>query len=56
MVHNRALQNLLRVFAELGINYRLVGSVAGYLMGNPRSTIDVDLVADIKPEQVPLLA
>lgn len=56
MTHSIAVQSLLAAFAQLGIPYRIVGSVAGYLMGNPRSTIDVDVVADIRPEQVRPLA
>lgn len=56
MTHSTAVQSVLAAFGQLGILYRIVGSVAGYLLGNPRSTIDVDIVADIRPEQVRPLA
>lgn len=56
MLHSAAIRDLLPAFDQLEISYRIVGSVAGFLLGNPRSTIDVDIVADLKPEQVRPLA
>lgn len=37
---------------QLGVAYHLGGSVASSLHGLPRLTIDVDLVADLRPEHV----
>ncbi|MBI2071826.1 MAG: hypothetical protein HYW06_00230 [Gemmatimonadetes bacterium] len=45
------------VFERLGIPYFAGGSLASSLHGEPRSTVDVDLVADLRPDHVaPLLA
>lgn len=35
-----------------GINYVVGGSLASSMHGEPRSTLDVDLVADIRPDQL----
>ena len=43
------------VFDHLNIPYLIGGSVASSLHGIPRTTQDVDLVADIKVFQIPLL-
>jgi hypothetical protein len=51
-----AVAELLSVFDELGIAYYAGGSVASSVHGVPRYTQDVDLVADLKPEQTELLA
>lgn len=40
---------------ELGVSYLIGGSVASIIHGIPRLTQDVDLVADIREEQVPEL-
>jgi hypothetical protein len=48
-----ALCPVVQTFEELGIAYRIVGSVASSTHGVPRSTLDVDIVADIGPEDVP---
>lgn len=40
------------IFDELGIKYRLGGSVASSVWGMPRGTNDVDVEAEIRPEQV----
>jgi hypothetical protein len=40
------------VLEALGIAYCIGGSVASTLHGVPRSTVDVDLVADLQPEQI----
>ncbi len=37
---------------ELGVRYHIGGSVASSLVGTPRTTIDVDLVADLRPVHV----
>jgi hypothetical protein len=44
----RALQPVVRAFEDLGIAYCLGGSVASSSYGRPRTTLDVDLVVDLK--------
>lgn len=52
-----ALTPVLDAFQQLGIAYYIGGSVASSLYGLPRSTLDVDLIADLRPEHVgPLVA
>lgn len=46
------LLQITLVFEEQGIAYVIVGSFASSLRGMYRSTGDVDVVADIKPEQI----
>ncbi|MGH7551712.1 MAG: hypothetical protein ACREMQ_01625, partial [Longimicrobiales bacterium] len=41
------------IFERLGITYAVGGSLASSLHGIPRSTQDVDLVAEIRLEHVP---
>jgi hypothetical protein len=48
------LLRIARVFEEQGIAYVVVGSFASSLRGLYRTTGDVDIVADIKPEQIDL--
>jgi hypothetical protein len=43
-------------FERLGIDYVVVGSFASSARGQARATADVDVIADIRPEHVPLLA
>lgn len=43
------------VFAELGIPYLIGGSIASSIHGFPRTTHDVDFVADVKDQHVPAL-
>lgn len=51
------LSQVARVLEQQEITYVLVGSLASSMHGMYRSTADIDLLADIKPEQVrPLLA
>ncbi len=47
-----ALLPLVRVFEQLGIPYYIGGSVASSVHGVARRTNDVDLIAQILPEQV----
>lgn len=47
---------VLDVFESLGIEYLLVGSLATSAVGVPRSTIDADVVADLRPEHARELA
>ena len=46
---------VITTFERLGIPYLIGGSLASALHGIVRATMDADLVADIKPEQVPPL-
>ncbi len=46
-----------RVFDALGVRYAVGGSLASGVFGEPRSTIDADLVAELKPRHIdPLVA
>jgi hypothetical protein len=47
-----ALARLLEILDRLEIPYSIGGSVASSAHGIPRATMDVDLVADINPDQV----
>lgn len=40
------------IFERLGIAYHIGGSLASSAFGIPRATLDVDLVADIKPQHI----
>ena len=40
---------------SVGINYMITGSVASSVYGEPRNTLDIDLVVLIQPDQIPLL-
>jgi len=42
---------VVKVFEELGIAYHIGGSLASSAFGIARSTLDVDIVAEIKPDQ-----
>lgn len=55
MVDPKALQVTLLVTGaldELRIPYVISGSMASIIHGMARATLDVDIVADIQPEQV----
>src|SRR5215469_5870712 len=43
---------VVEAFEQLGVPYHIGGSVASSLNGIPRSTIDVDLIADLRLGQV----
>jgi hypothetical protein len=43
------------IFERLGIPYFAGGSLASSIHGEPRSTLDVDFVADLRAEHVPAL-
>jgi len=47
---------VIKAFEKLDIAYHIGGSLASSAFGVARSTLDVDIVADIKPEQAHLLA
>lgn len=46
------LLHVIRALEEQKIAYVVVGSFASSARGVPRSTLDADIVADIKPDQV----
>ena len=49
------MQRVADFFESQGIAYRVVGSMASMAYGEPRLTIDIDIVADLQSEHVPLL-
>lgn len=49
------LNPLVELFEELGIPYYIGGSVASIAYGMPRTTLDVDLIADIQAQHVTAL-
>jgi hypothetical protein len=49
---SEALARVLEVMDKLEIPYLIGGSVASSAHGIPRSTMDVDLVADLPPEDI----
>jgi hypothetical protein len=52
-----ALQTVRTTFDALQIRYFISGSVASSVHGAMRSTMDVDIVADLSPEHIrPILA
>lgn len=50
-----ATEPVAEAFERLGILYYIGGSVASSAYGIARSTMDVDIVSDLKPEYVPSL-
>ncbi len=46
---------IVDVLEELAIHYHLGGSFASSLHGVPRQSHDLDLVADLKPADIPAL-
>jgi hypothetical protein len=51
-----AMTPVVEALERLGVAYRISGSLASSAYGVARSTADVDLVADLRAEQVPQLA
>jgi len=52
-----ALEPVARTLERLGVAYYVGGSVASGVHGSPRSTMDADVVADLRPEHAaPLVA
>lgn len=47
--------DVINVLEELNVPYLIGGSLASTLHGFSRTTLDSDLVADIRPEHVPIL-
>ena len=51
-----AFERILQIFRRLEIRYCVVGSVASSFYGTPRTTMDIDLVADLRADQLGTLA
>ena len=51
-VYTAALQDLIPIFERLGIAYQIGGSVASLAHGIARTTLDIDMVADIRLEHI----
>ena len=54
--YTAALNDLVPIFERLGIAYQIGGSVASVAHGVARTTLDIDLVADVRAEHVAALA
>src|ERR1044072_6076080 len=50
-----AITPVVEAFEQLGVSYYIGGSVASSVLGIPRSTLDADIVADLKLSQVQAL-
>ncbi|MGE5344093.1 MAG: hypothetical protein ACM3SY_21715 [Candidatus Omnitrophota bacterium] len=50
-----ALGPVVAVFDKIGILYYIGGSISSSIHGIPRSTMDIDIIADIKPEHIEAL-
>jgi hypothetical protein len=50
-----ALIQVVSTFDKLGILYYIGGSISSSIHGIPRTTMDIDIIADIKPEHVEAL-
>ena len=50
-----ALDPVVSVFNKIGILYYIGGSISSSIHGIPRTTMDIDLIADIKQEHVKTL-
>lgn len=44
-----------QAFEAVGVRYSIGGSIASSMSGEPRSTLDVDVVTELTAESVPLL-
>jgi len=49
---HRALAPVIEAFEEIGIQYYLGGSIASSSFGIARTTLDADVIADLRPPQV----
>lgn len=47
-----AVAKVAEVLDALGVRYAVGGSLASSIVGEPRSTIDADLVAQLQPEHI----
>lgn len=55
MEQGELLQYLVVALDEIGIPYMIGGSHASIYYGEPRHTLDIDVVADVRPEHIPAL-
>ena len=55
MVPYELLERVVAIFEHLGIPYLVTGSVAAMAYGEPRLTNDIDIVAEVVENQIPLL-
>ncbi|MBI4287485.1 MAG: hypothetical protein HY671_03520, partial [Chloroflexi bacterium] len=46
------LERVVRAFDALGVPYLVTGAMASVTWGEPRMTIDIDIVADMKTEHI----
>ena len=51
MAADELLRRLVEVFDALGIPYALTGSLAAVAYGEPRATLDIDVVAELTPDR-----
>lgn len=49
------MQRMAEFFETHSIDYRVVGSMASMAYGEPRLTIDIDMVANLKPQHIALI-
>ncbi len=52
----RVAIRVAEVLDRIGVPYAVGGAVASVFAGEPRSTEDVDIAADLRPEMIPALA
>ena len=52
MTQHELLRYVVGVCDRIGVDYFVTGSVAAGVYGEPRFTIDIDLVVDLRDEQV----
>jgi hypothetical protein len=50
-----AVEPVIKAFEKLGVFYYIGGSIASSAYGLARATLDVDMVSDLKPENVSIL-
>ena len=52
MEQDELLRRVVEILEEQGITYLLVGSLASGVYGEPRLTRDIDVVVELRPDQV----
>ena len=52
MEQDELLRRVVEILEEQGITYLLVGSLASGVYGEPRLTHDIDVVVELRPDQV----
>lgn len=52
---NKALEPLIKAFEELGVAYYIGGSLASSVYGIARATMDIDLISELRQNQVSFL-